>query len=71
MNITFKIPKYLPWYTITQKPHSKENDLYEEYDANKVKDQKENTIILHPAFSTMSILHTNALYLPQTRKQFN
>lgn len=71
MNIAFKRPKYLHKYIVTQKPHSTKNYFCKKYDADKIKNQKKNTIIPYSAFPTMSIPHTNAFFLLQIRKQFN
>lgn len=64
--MAFKKPKYLPWCTITWELHSTENDFCQKCGADKIKDQKQNTITPYPAFSTTSIPYTNVLSLPQT-----
>ncbi len=69
--MTFKRPKYSFWCIIIQEPHFTKNDFCKECGADKIKDQKENTITLYPAFPTTSILYINALFLSQIRKQFN
>lgn len=71
MTITFKKPKYLPWYTVIRKLYVTENDFCKKCSADKIKDQKEIEIIPHQSFLTTFTFYPNALLLLQTRKWFS